>query len=36
MNARWRLTLKLLWMAALVTTFVLLGQVRYDFVYGRF
>jgi hypothetical protein len=36
MSGRSRLALKLLWMAVLMTAFVLLGHVRYDFVYGRF
>lgn len=36
MTARWRLMLKLLWMAGLTGTLVLLQQVRYDFVYQAF
>jgi hypothetical protein len=36
MNGRWRLTLKLVWMATLVTVLVVLSQVRHDFVYQGF
>lgn len=36
MNGRWRLTLKLVWMAALVGVLVLLGQVTHDFIYQGF
>ena len=36
MTGRRRLTLKLVWMAALMTTLVLLGQVRHDFIYQGF
>jgi hypothetical protein len=36
MSDRRRLTLKLLWMAALMTSLVLLGQVRHDFIYQGF
>jgi hypothetical protein len=36
MSDRWRLVLKLMWMATLVTALVLLSQVRYDFVYQGF
>lgn len=36
MNGRWRLALKLVWMATLVAVLVLLSQVRYDFVYQGF
>ena len=31
-----KLALKLVWMAVLVTTLVLLGQVRHDFIYQGF
>ncbi len=31
-----RLAVKLVWMAALVATLVLLGQVRHDFIYQGF
>ena len=36
MSARWRLVLKLVWMATLVGTLVLMGQVRHDFIYQGF
>ena len=36
MTGRWGLTLKLLWMAVLMVLFVLLGQVRHDFIYQGF
>jgi hypothetical protein len=36
MRPRTRVTLKLLWMAALVAIIVLFSQVRYDFVYQAF
>ena len=36
MTRRGRITIKLLWMLALVAMLTLLGQVRYDFVYQAF
>jgi hypothetical protein len=36
MNGRWRLMLKLVWMATLVGALVLLSQVRHDFIYQGF
>lgn len=36
MTTRTRLTLKLVWMWALVGMLVLLGQVRYEFIYRAF
>jgi hypothetical protein len=36
MSGRQRLMLQLLWMAALATSLVLLGQVRHDFIYQNF
>ncbi len=36
MSVRWRFAFKLAWMAVLVVTFVLLAQVRHDFVYQGF
>lgn len=36
MNRRWRLVLKLVWMATLVGTLVLLGHVEHDFIYQGF
>jgi hypothetical protein len=36
MNGRRRIAFKLVWMAALVGTLVLLGQVRHDFIYQGF
>ena len=36
MNAHWRLTLKLAWMATLAAMLVVLSQVRHDFVYQGF
>lgn len=36
MTRTWRIALKLVWMAALVGTLVLLQQVRHDFVYQAF
>jgi hypothetical protein len=35
-NDRWRLALKLLWMATLVAVLVLFSQVRHAFVYQGF
>lgn len=36
MTRRWRIAFKLLWMVTLVAMLVLLGQVRYEFVYQAF
>jgi hypothetical protein len=36
MTPRRRIALKLLWMLTLVVLLVLLGQVRYDFIYQAF
>lgn len=36
MTSGWRIVWKLLWMAALMASIVLLGQVRYDFIYQGF
>jgi hypothetical protein len=36
MSRRTRVVLKLAWMAVLVVTLVLLGQVQHDFIYRGF
>jgi hypothetical protein len=36
MSARSRLTLKVLWMWALITALILFAQVRYEFIYQAF
>lgn len=36
MSTGWRVALKLAWMALMIALIVMLGQVRYDFVYRAF